>query len=333
MTLNFLIPICNLLPGPDTPLYWQMRVSYNEAVAPGTARNKRVQAYTYIKFMLIYNFNYLAPTVANAAMYAQFLANSYSSPATVKNYLSGAKTWTQHHLGDISSFESPELSKLVKSFVSTSTHIPTQAAPLSPEDVKNICIYLDATPSIPRVIKAAILIAYSAFLRVSNVLSPSLCSWGGPHTLRMSDITVNHTGIWLLIRSTKTLKGPRPAYIQILPTNNPTSCPVLAWMDYVQQSRPCPLGPAFVLPSGLSLTPSPLVATMRLALQAIGHPDPQSVSFHSLRRGGARAAANSGVDHNQIMDHGLWASKSGLAAYLPKSPRLVPSIIARSLAK
>lgn len=107
-----------------------MRLSYDEAIAPGTARNKRAQAYLYIKFMLIYNFNYLAPTVAEVSMYAQFLANSYSSPATVKNYLSGAKTWTQHHTGETVSFDSPELNKLVKSFVTSSNHIPTQAAPL-----------------------------------------------------------------------------------------------------------------------------------------------------------------------------------------------------------
>lgn len=62
LTYNFFL-------GPDTPLYWQMRLSYAEALAPGTARNKRAQAQLYIKFMLVYQFNYLAPTVAQVAMY------------------------------------------------------------------------------------------------------------------------------------------------------------------------------------------------------------------------------------------------------------------------
>lgn len=247
--------------------------------------------------------------------------------------MSGAKTWTQHHRGDIGSFESPDLSTLVKSFVSTSDHVPSQAAPLSPTDIRNICAYIDNNISIPKVIKAAILIAYSAFLRVSNVLSPSLSTWGGPHTLRMSDVICGQGALWLLIRSTKTLKGPRPATVEILPSGNPTSCPIQAWIDYKSESNPCPLGPAFVLPTGAPLTPSPVVATMRLALTHYGHMDPQAISFHSLRRGGARAAAAAGVDDTQIMAHGLWSSKSGLAAYLPKPPRIVPSVIARSLAK
>lgn len=305
-----------------------MRVFYDEALATGTARNKRAQGYLYVKFMLIYQLNYLAPTVADVSMYAQSLANSYPSTATIKNYLSGAKTWTQHHRGDISSFESPELTTLVKSFVSKSSHIPAQASPLSPVDIKNICAYIDLYPRIPKVIKAAILIAYAAFLRVSNVLSPSLTSWGGPHTLRMSDIVCDQNTMFLLIRSTKTLRGPRPARIEILPTDNPSTCPLQAWFDYIKWGNPCPLGPAFVLPSGVPLTPPPVVATIQAALKHSGHPDPLSVSFHSLRRGAARAAAAAGVDHTHIMSHRLWASKSGLAAYLPNSPRVVPSIIA-----
>lgn len=310
-----------------------MRLSYEEAIAPGTARNKRAQAYTYIKFMLTYNLNYLAPTVADVSMYAQFLVNSFSSPATVKNYISGAKTWTQHHLGNISSFESPQLATLVKSFVSSSEHVPTQAAPLSPADIKNICRYIDSNPSIPKVIKAAILVAYAAFLRASNVLSPTLLSWGGPHTLKMQDISIRDGVMYLLIRSTKTRKGHKPAQLQILPASNEECCPVAAWLQYLEQSYPCPLGPAFMLPTGLPLTTGPVVVTLRAALQHIGHKDPNSVSFHSLRRGGARAAAASGVDHTHIMSHGLWSSKSGLSAYLPKNPRVVPSVIAQSLAK
>lgn len=304
-----------------------------EALAPGTARNKRNQAQLYIKFMLIYHFNYLAPTVAQIAMYAQFLANSYPSIATVRNYLSGAKTWTLHHQGNIHAFESNEVGTLVKSFVSTSTHIPSQAAPLTPEDIKNICAYIDSQPSIPTVIKTAILIAYSAFLRVSNVLSPSLSSWGGPHTLKRSDVIFQPDRLILMIRSTKTRKGPIPARVEILATQNPTCCPVRSWYNYITSANPCPLGPALVLPTGLPLTTAPVVAVMRLALHHYGHNDPQSVSFHSLRRGGARAAAAAGIDHQQIMSHGLWNSRAGLAAYLPKSPRIVPSIIARTLAK
>lgn len=181
-------------------LYFQMRESFNSALAPGTIKNQRNQATLYVKFMLIYNFNYLFPTITNVAMFSQFLANSYTSPRTIRNYLSGAKTWVQLHMGDIQPFLTYELGTLVKSYASSSSHTPVKAAPLTSDHIRLICNYIDNDPAIPLAVKPAILIAYTAMLRVSNILSPALNSWGGSHTLQTSDILVNHTGMKLIIR-------------------------------------------------------------------------------------------------------------------------------------
>lgn len=45
-------------------------------------------------------------------MYIRFMANSYSSLASVKNYFSGAKYWVTIHGGDISSFLPLETSEM-----------------------------------------------------------------------------------------------------------------------------------------------------------------------------------------------------------------------------
>lgn len=224
------------------------------------------------------------------------------------------------------------MNTLVKSYVSKSTHIPTKAFPLTPSDIAIICNFIDNNVSVPAAVKPAILIAYSAMLHVSSILSPSIQTWGGPHTLQAADIIDLNGSLRLIIRSTKTLRSPFLALIDSLPSDDPLTCPVTAWYRYKTFINPCPIGPAFVSAQGLPLTTGPVVAVMRLALKQAGHPDPGAISFHSLRRGGAQAAVHNRASQEQVMQHGPWKSKAGLAAYLPSKPRPVPRILARSLA-
>lgn len=228
-------------------------------------------------------------------------------------------------MGHIQSFSTYELGTLVKSFNVKSNHIPSKAAPLTPDNVRTICNFIDVQPSIPLAVKPAILIAYTAMLRVSNILSPTLTSWGVPHTLQASDILHIGNALKIVIRSTKTLKGPSPVVIDILPSQDLAVCPVLAWTHYKNCVNPCPLGPAFVTSQGIPLTLQPVVTTIRIALANAGHPDPGAISFHSLRRGGVQTAIFQKASQEQVMQHGLWKSKSGLAAYLPSSskPRII----------
>lgn len=309
-----------------------MRHSYERALAPGTSKNKAIQAAQYIRFMIIYNFDYLNPSVAEISMYTQFLANSHSSPATVRNYLSGAKTWVQHHLGNIFPFQSYELSNMVKSVTSASDHVPSQALPLSPKDIKIICTYLDNSLTFPKAVKPCILFSFATFLRASNLVSPTLTSWGGPHTLLTSDVSLYKGFIVIRVNSTKTLKNQKPVFLEIFPVQGSNTCPVQAWLNYKSAVNPCPMGPAFVSDTGLPLTTGPIVLAMRQALSIAGHPNPSQVSFHSLRRGGAQAAAHQGASDHDLMCHGIWKTKSGLAAYVPNSPRTIPRSISRSLA-
>lgn len=109
-------------------------------------------------------------------------------------------------------------------------------------------------------------------------------------------------------------------------------CPVTAWKNYKRAVNPCPLGPAFITQQGVPITTPPVVAAMRQALDLNNHPNPLAVTFHSLRRGGAQAAASMGASNEQLMEHGTWRSKNGLAAYVKPSPRIVSSLIAQTLA-
>lgn len=82
-------------------------------------------------------------------MYLQFLKNSFASTVSIKNYLSGAKYWISHHGGNIKSFESHEVKEMLSAVSTLSNHVPTQAYPITSQDVKKICDYIDLNPSTP----------------------------------------------------------------------------------------------------------------------------------------------------------------------------------------
>lgn len=264
-------------------LYDQTLATYNHAKAPGTVRNKLIQAQLYLKFCISYAVDYLHPSVLSVAMYTRFLGNSFSAASTIKNYLSGAKTWVDHHLGDSRAFSAPQLADVLKRVAATSNHVTNRADALTAYDVQLICSLLDARPSVPLAVKSCILIAYASFLRASNLTSPTMSVWGGPHTLRACDVLDFDDGLYLVVRSTKTLAGSKPTFIYVAPATSPALCPVRTWRLYKRLTNPLPLGPAFIYSGSTPLTPRPLVALMRLALGSVGHPSAERVTMHSLR--------------------------------------------------
>ena len=48
--------------------------------------------------------------------------------------------------------------------------------------------------------------------------------------------------------------------------------------------------------------------------------DPKPYGLHSLRSGGASAAANNGVSDRQIAEHGRWSSNSSRDGYIKDNP-------------
>lgn len=105
--------------------------SYNDSVSSGTAANRRRQAKSYVQFCVYYDVNPFSPSIYQLCMYAQYLTNTHASPQTVKNYMSGARTWVCEHGGDVCNFDSHDVSQIVKGFTKRSQHVPARAFPLS----------------------------------------------------------------------------------------------------------------------------------------------------------------------------------------------------------
>lgn len=293
-----------------------MLQSYSESVAHGTLVNRHTQAKLYVTFSVYYGFPALAPTSTDLCMYTQFLKNSFNAPTSVKNYLSGVKTWIAEHGGDSSPFASFEYHQLFSGLTKRSNHVPMRAAPLTLDHVRTIALFLDTTPAIPLSAKPCLLIGFGTFLRVGNLLSPTMSSWRGVHTLRARDIWLSDKGLHVSVHSTKTKTDPSPVTTILRYEDDPLMCPALAWFKYQWRIKPWILGPAFLTDSGFPLTPRHLVGFMRIALQQAKDIDSARVSMHSLCRGAVQAAFRLGQSFNQIKERGMWNSDSGFAPYL-----------------
>lgn len=240
--------------------------TYKFGVSAGTAANRKRQAHMFVKFCILYRVAYFNPTIPDLIMYIQFLRNSFSSPSSVKNYVSGSKIWIVQHAGNVSSFDSLEVKEMLNAVTNLSTHVPLQAYPLAPQDVRSICHYIDDNPVVPLAIKPCILIGFAAFLRASNLVSPSVNVWIGPHTLLASDIIHSIDGLTILLRSTKTLKSYKPTVINVSRVSDTRYCPVAAWNLYKSRCNPCPIGPAFMVNDKIPLTSKPIVTVLNQVL-------------------------------------------------------------------
>lgn len=247
---------------------------------------------------------------------------THMQPQPPSKTLSPGQRRGWRNIGDVQTPSCHLSSDMIKGFVKRSSHVPRRAAPLAPHHIRIICDMLDASPSASSGIKPAILIGYACFLRSSNILSPSIQVWGGPHTLLAYHIKTDDQGLRIYINSTKTCpSGTGPIFV--IPYSSPRRyCPVSAWIAYKETVNPWPLGPAFVHRSGIPITPREVVGCMRIALQQ--QPDilPSQVTMHSLRRGATYAAVDQGLPIDTIKARGTWKSDSGVAPYLPVSKKV-----------
>ena len=300
--------------------------SFKASISDETEVNRLRQAKYYLTFALHYGVDILSPTVTDSALYQQYLANSLSSPATRRNYTSGARIWIQARGGDASQLSSVESQAVSKGAAKLRPHKPTPAPALTPRDLVLVCQYLDhAYQALP--VKAALTVGYFSFLRASNLLSPTTSLWSGPHTLCRRDVTSSPTGLVVVIHTSKTIsQADKPAILSLPRIPNSPACPATAWDNYVAQVPASPYSPAFLLFDGTPLNPTQMCVVVREALSAVGCTYAMKFSGHSLRRGGSQAAIKSGSDKNDVATHGTWSSTTGMRPYLPsKSSQRVAS--------
>lgn len=291
-----------------------MLSTYNRALAPGTYANRFKQAKYHVTFCLLYNVDVLHPTIVYVCMYAQYLANAFKAVNSVKNYLSGARTWITQHGGDVNLFNSNDLELMIKSLAKDSTHVVNRAYPLTVQNIIQISCFLDISIIAPLSVKACILLGYSCYLRTSNLLFSQFPLQSHTHTLLAKHVSLSPQGLKVLIVSTKSRSKPYALTVGFNPDRR--ICPVRAWTSYTNSIQLFPNSPAFMLDRYTPLTSTMVVKLMREALKNNPDVPTHAVTMHSLRRGAAQSAESAGAPRSDIMKRGGWNSKAGLKPYL-----------------
>ena len=316
------------------PLFDQMQTSYSAAITEGTAANRLRQTRTYLTFMMGRRFNPYNPTIIQLLFYIQLLANSFRSILTVKNYVSGAKTFLTQQGAPTGVFNSFLIQSLFKGLTRLSNHIPQPALPIDVASIKHVCDLLAAIGGEAIVARTAILVGFATFLRQSNLLPVATPPFAGPHTIRRRDIYEQGGFMWITVNSSKTIWDTAARVeVPILPSMSPY-CPVRAWRQYVSTVSLDPSAPAFMLSDHVPLTPQKLTSYLRATLAAIGFEQAHKVTVHSLRRSGAQECARRGVPQDQLMQHGTWSSLA-INQYVPlklytKVPHTMAEMFGRS---
>eukprot|EP00741_Cyanophora_paradoxa_P011089 tig00020553_g10716.t1 len=136
--------------------------------------------------------------------------------------------------------------------------------------------------------------------------------------LRMGDVTCEtepSPRIALHVRRSKTDQEARGAVVYLTPARHSPSCPVRLLASHLSENRAdapatAPLFPRLSDPS-TAVTAGFLRRLVKEVAGAVGH-DPADFSGHSLRRGGATAAARRGLPATWIRRHGRWALYSSV---------------------
>lgn len=188
---------------------------------------------------------------------------------------------------------------------------------------------LDSSDRFQLALWAAISVGFFSFLRAGNLVPRSAQDPSGVLFLRRSDIKFRDDHAVLKVRRSKTNQfGDRKVCIPIPEISGDPICPVLALKALFRAHKAIATLPAFSFSPFRWVCYSDLLKGVK-SVAILSGEDPARFGCHSLRRGGATFAADSGVPPYFIKLQGDWASDcyTRYIALSPESRMTAPSLM------
>ena len=159
------------------------------------------------------------------------------------------------------------------------------------------------------VFKSAILLAYFAFLRISNLVPHTIASYDTLKYLARAHIFFAQPGAHKLVKWSKTMQMNNSVRVIKIPAlGDSPLCPVFALKKLLASTPNQPNNPLFQIKcyqNWVALADTRLRKTFSSILKKL-HLSQSNITFHSLRRSGATLAFNSSVPIQDIQSHGTW---------------------------
>lgn len=252
------------------------------------------------------------------ALYLVHLSDTVGSKAAVEAAVNAA-AWAHELMGVHSVTDDPLVKASLKGLRRKLAKPIVKKKPVSAEMLREMAQSLGQAPTLSEVrLMAAAALAFAGFLRYDELSS-----------LRCCDVVIQEEHLVLHIRSSKTDQLRHGAEVVIARTDSKV-CPVKLLEQYIRMGS---IDSASVqklfrgvsrtkhgekLRESGSLSYTRLRELLRKKLEELGY-DKTLFSPHSLRAGGATAAANAKVKDRLFKRHGRWRSESAKDGYVEDS--------------
>ena len=305
-----------------------------QARAPGTHRNHKTGAATYIAFMRWAGLNLVSPSPSTVCVYIEYLSLHMPAPATVRNYISHARIHlilAEHVTLPLSD---PRVSRALDGLDRTKEHTPKEKPPLPMQVLRGIITALEDTP-VDRVVKAAYLLMYYAALRQSEVAPPSVKGFRSTSHLTRGDISFSGPNMTVNIRSGKNLqKCSQHKKVDLAPSPDKNLCVIAAMLQVIMDTpTEAPTEPCFMFP--VERTPMPVTFLNKRwneIFSDLGIPH-RDYTLHGLRVTAASVAFQAGVPELDIQRYGGWRSQAHRTYIKAKALTGVNKSLIQSLAR
>ena len=278
-------------------------------------RQSTTKAYTtkfriFVAFCIFAKFSPIHLNTSHILVFLEFLVFNGTSTASIANYLSAIKAKLSIYGVDISSFGHPQVKYFTRSLTLSA---PLKISLKTVIDVHTLKAIVQKceTMYMGQIFKAAFLLSFFSFLRISNLVPHSMHTFNPLEQLARADIFFAHPGAHILIKWSKTLQSKNQIRLLKIPSLSKSPlCPVSALKNLLLITPSGDNKPLFQIKykqNWVPLTDSRLrraLASILLSLQLHN----SKITFHSFRRSGATLAFNSSVPLQDIQSHGTWSS-------------------------
>ena len=254
--------------------------------------------------------------------FLELLVQHGSKAHALTSYISVLKHYLKCCDIDISALEHRKVYLFIKSVSINSTYVPKFKANITISLLDKITKACD-TLRYGCVCKAVFLLAYFAFLRISNVVPVSVKAFDATRNLLRGDVIFGPPGAHIIIKWSKSMQSSNSHQVVQIPSlSSSPLCPVSALQALLAFIPAPPSSPLFLLPlpSGLSILTSSMVSsTLSRIIRSLGL-NPASYGFHAFRRSAVSWAADHNVPLQNLKAHGGWSS-SAINHYFKHTPK------------
>ena len=244
--------------------------------------------------------------------FLEFLVHNNTSPSSVLNYVSAIKSSFLRFGINLACFQDHRLKMYNKSLLRSkplNPHIKTIIDIPMLTKIAEHCNFIH----MGYVFKAAFLLSFFSFLRISNLVPHSISSYDPLKQLSRGDIIFATPGAHVIIKWSKTLQSPDKIKVLKIPSLGASPlCPVAALRTLLKSSpkgKNLPLFQIQCFGKWVPLTDTRLRKQLSNSIRFLKLQD-KNIIFHSSRRSGATWAFNSNIPMHHIQSHGTWTSEA-----------------------